>query len=88
MPLTDFWRLFLGASIIALVLLFPRGLVGAFNDWRERLTARRGAPSPHAEEPAKRASRSTHSDLEHPSRRPLARAPQDEGQTSNQGSIP
>ena len=30
MPLTDFWRFFLGASIIALVLLFPRGLGGAF----------------------------------------------------------
>jgi branched-chain amino acid transport system permease protein len=30
MPLTDHWRFLLGASIIALVLLFPRGLGGAF----------------------------------------------------------
>jgi len=28
MPLTDFWRLILGLIIIALVLLFPRGIVG------------------------------------------------------------
>ncbi len=28
MPLTDYWRLLLGLSIIALVLLFPRGLAG------------------------------------------------------------
>ncbi len=28
MPLTDYWRLLLGASIIAMVLLFPRGLAG------------------------------------------------------------
>jgi branched-chain amino acid transport system permease protein len=40
MPLTDVWRLILGASIIAMVLLFPRGLVGAFNDLRERLAGR------------------------------------------------
>jgi branched-chain amino acid transport system permease protein len=30
MPLTDHWRFLLGASIIALVLIFPRGLGGAF----------------------------------------------------------
>ncbi len=36
MPLTDFWRFFLGASIIALVLLFPRGLSGAYAAWRRR----------------------------------------------------
>ncbi len=30
MPLTDSWRFLLGASIIALVLVFPRGLGGAF----------------------------------------------------------
>ena len=36
MPLTDFWRFFLGASIIAMVLLFPRGLVGAVQAARER----------------------------------------------------
>jgi branched-chain amino acid transport system permease protein len=43
MPLTELWRLILGISIIAMVLLFPRGLVGAVNDFRERLTTR--APS-------------------------------------------
>ncbi|HEV7265061.1 MAG TPA: ABC transporter permease [Falsiroseomonas sp.] len=37
MPLTDFWRFFLGASIIALVLIFPRGLGGAY-------AALRGSP--------------------------------------------
>ena len=29
MPLTDFWRFFLGLAIIAMVLAFPRGIVGA-----------------------------------------------------------
>jgi branched-chain amino acid transport system permease protein len=29
MPLTDYWRFFLGLSIIAMVLAFPRGIVGA-----------------------------------------------------------
>ena len=43
MPLTDYWRLFLGLSIIAMVLVFPQGLVGA----AERLTGRRRrAPAP------------------------------------------
>jgi branched-chain amino acid transport system permease protein len=28
MPLTELWRLVLGLSIIGMVLLFPRGLVG------------------------------------------------------------
>ena len=36
MPLTDFWRFFLGASIIALVLIFPRGLGGVFTQFFER----------------------------------------------------
>ncbi len=36
MPLTDFWRFFLGASIIALVLIFPRGLSGAYGALRRR----------------------------------------------------
>jgi branched-chain amino acid transport system permease protein len=40
MPLTDFWRLFLGVSIIAMVLLFPRGIVGAAEGLRRRM--RRG----------------------------------------------
>jgi branched-chain amino acid transport system permease protein len=36
MPLTDSWRFFLGASIIALVLIFPRGLGGAWAALRAR----------------------------------------------------
>jgi branched-chain amino acid transport system permease protein len=36
MPLTDHWRFFLGASIIALVLIFPRGLGGAYASLRAR----------------------------------------------------
>jgi branched-chain amino acid transport system permease protein len=40
MPLTDFWRFFLGASIITMVLLFPRGLVGAVEGARERFAGR------------------------------------------------
>lgn len=39
MPLTDFWRFFLGASIIAMVLVFPRGIVGAIEAFRERRAA-------------------------------------------------
>jgi branched-chain amino acid transport system permease protein len=35
MPLTSLWRLVLGASIIAIVLIFPRGLVGTIQHWRE-----------------------------------------------------
>jgi branched-chain amino acid transport system permease protein len=35
MPLTGLWRLMLGLSIIAMVLLFPRGLVGTLQAWRE-----------------------------------------------------
>jgi branched-chain amino acid transport system permease protein len=40
MPLTDFWRFFLGASIIAIVLVFPRGVVGAIDTLREKLARR------------------------------------------------
>ena len=41
MPLTELWRMTLGLSIIAMVLLFPSGLVGAFDDgWRARLARR------------------------------------------------
>jgi branched-chain amino acid transport system permease protein len=36
MPLTDHWRLFLGLSIIAMVLVFPRGLAGAWASLRRR----------------------------------------------------
>lgn len=35
MPLTSLWRLFLGLSIIGMVLVFPRGLVGTIRQWRE-----------------------------------------------------
>lgn len=44
MPLTELWRLVLGSSIITMVLLFPRGLVGAFEGWRERFS--RPGPQP------------------------------------------
>jgi branched-chain amino acid transport system permease protein len=50
MPLTDFWRLFLGASIIAMVLLFPRGIVGAAEGLRGRM--RRGGRRPALARPA------------------------------------
>ncbi|MCX7370436.1 MAG: ABC transporter permease [Alphaproteobacteria bacterium] len=42
MPLTDHWRFLLGASIIALVLIFPRGLGGAYAALRARFSG--GAP--------------------------------------------
>ncbi len=42
MPITDHWRFFLGASIIALVLIFPRGLGGTYASLRARFTG--GAP--------------------------------------------
>jgi branched-chain amino acid transport system permease protein len=35
MPLTSLWRLFLGLIIIAIVLIFPRGLVGSLRAWWE-----------------------------------------------------
>jgi branched-chain amino acid transport system permease protein len=35
MPLTPLWRLLLGLSIIAMVLIFPRGIVGTIRHWRE-----------------------------------------------------
>ena len=41
MPLTEFWRMILGLTIIALVLLFPAGLVGAAEALRERLKGAR-----------------------------------------------
>jgi branched-chain amino acid transport system permease protein len=34
MPVTELWRLLLGLSIIAMVLVFPRGLVGSLRGWR------------------------------------------------------
>lgn len=36
LPLTDHWRLLLGLSIIAMVLVFPRGLSGAWASLRRR----------------------------------------------------
>jgi branched-chain amino acid transport system permease protein len=36
MPVTELWRMVLGLAIIAMVLLFPQGLVGAFEAARER----------------------------------------------------
>jgi branched-chain amino acid transport system permease protein len=41
MPLTDHWRLLLGLAIIAIVLAFPRGIVGA-------LLQLRAQRAPHA----------------------------------------
>jgi len=38
MPLTAFWRLLLGLSIIIMVLVFPHGLVGTLARWREERT--------------------------------------------------
>ena len=35
MPLTSLWRLILGLAIIAIVLIFPRGLVGTIRSWQE-----------------------------------------------------
>jgi branched-chain amino acid transport system permease protein len=37
MPLTDFWRFFLGLTIIGMVLVFPRGIAGSLDAWRENL---------------------------------------------------
>jgi branched-chain amino acid transport system permease protein len=45
MPLTDHWRLLLGLAIIAIVLVFPRGLVGAGLELRARSGAK-GRPRP------------------------------------------
>jgi branched-chain amino acid transport system permease protein len=36
MPLTDFWRLLLGLTIIVVVLTFPRGIVGSIANLRQR----------------------------------------------------
>ncbi|MEM9207130.1 MAG: branched-chain amino acid ABC transporter permease, partial [Pseudomonadota bacterium] len=37
MPLTDYWRMILGGTIIALVLLFPKGIVGTASATIDRL---------------------------------------------------
>ena len=36
MKLTAYWRFGLGLSIVLLVVLFPRGLVGTWRFWRAR----------------------------------------------------
>jgi len=39
---TEYWRAMLGAAILLLVLLFPQGIVGAFDDVVRRLRGREG----------------------------------------------
>jgi len=68
MPLTELWRMTLGLSIIAMVLLFPSGLVGAFEVLREHFSKRGPSPSPHAEVRAEGEPRSTHGARGDPSR--------------------
>jgi branched-chain amino acid transport system permease protein len=36
MRFTSYWRFILGLIIVLLVIVFPKGLVGTFLDWRER----------------------------------------------------
>ncbi len=43
MPLTDYWRMIMGLSIIAIVLVAPRGLVGFIEERREAFAASRRA---------------------------------------------
>ena len=38
MPLTFYWRLLLGLAIIAIVLVFPRGIVGGFESVKARVS--------------------------------------------------
>ncbi|MET0745398.1 MAG: branched-chain amino acid ABC transporter permease, partial [Microvirga sp.] len=53
MPLTPHWRLLLGLAIIAMVLIFPRGLVGsAAAWWRDRRRDKRD--DPHRDRPEAR----------------------------------
>jgi branched-chain amino acid transport system permease protein len=52
MPLTDHWRLLLGLAIIAIVLAFPRGIVGALLQLRSRLGSQAAGPSARARAPA------------------------------------
>ncbi len=39
MPLTDAWRMFLGAVIVLTVLLFPQGLAGFLSKLSRRFTS-------------------------------------------------
>ena len=89
MPALELWRLFLGLSIIALVLLFPNGLLGAFEVLRERLAvARPTGTFPDAEVRVEGAPRSTPSASWSPPSRlsPSGFAPQDEGEGSGAGT--
>ena len=52
MPLTDHWRLLLGLAIIAIVLAFPRGIVGALLQLRSRLGSNGKAATSGARAPA------------------------------------
>jgi branched-chain amino acid transport system permease protein len=52
MPLTDHWRLLLGLAIIAIVLAFPRGIVGALLQLRSRLGSNGGDTAARARAPA------------------------------------
>ena len=56
MPLTDYWRLLLGLAIIAIVLVFPRGIVGGAGPAIAARHARRRRARGPRHEPA-RASR-------------------------------
>jgi branched-chain amino acid transport system permease protein len=48
MPLTDYWRALLGLAIIAIVLAFPRGIVGGAMDLRSRFGLGPAAPRERA----------------------------------------
>jgi branched-chain amino acid transport system permease protein len=52
MPLTDHWRLLLGLAIIAIVLAFPRGIVGTLPQLRSRLDPGGGDTAARARAPA------------------------------------
>ena len=60
MPLTDYWRLLLGLAIIAIVLVFPRGIVGGVDGACGRRSARlvrgRSARGPRHEPAERRAA--------------------------------
>jgi branched-chain amino acid transport system permease protein len=52
LPLTDYWRALLGLAIIAIVLLFPRGVVGGLEHARPWLDHIASAWRQHAKRPA------------------------------------
>jgi len=45
---TEYWRAWMGATILLLVLLFPQGIAGVAQAWRARVAARRPAPEARA----------------------------------------